>query len=303
MDLREIETFLALCEELHFGRTAQRLHLTTARVSQTIRGFEGRIGAPLFERTSRSVRMTPLGEELWSATASAYQQIDRAVAEAVTKARGIEGVLRVGFLGTGANESTSDIFGEFRTRHPACNLELVEVHCADPLTRLRSGEVDVLITRLPVTEPDLVVGPILVSEPRVLAVPVSHPFASLVSVSVEDLARDKVIDIAGPAPDYWWEAHVPQFTPAGRRVPRGAVVATFQELLTQVASGQGISPVVESVSRYFPRPDIALIPIRDMPNSEVALVWRAAGETALVRAFADISSGHVAIAKPVLATA
>jgi hypothetical protein len=127
----------------------------------------------------------------------------------------------------------------------------------------------VLITRLPVAEPDLVVGPILVSEPRMLAVPVSHPFASLVSVSVEDLASDKVIDIAGPAPDYWWEAHVPQFTTAGRRGHRGAVVATFQELLTQVAAGQGISPVVESVSRYFPRPDIALIPIRDMPNSEV----------------------------------
>ena len=303
MDLREIETFVALCEELHFGRTAQRLHLTTARVSQTIRAFERRVGAPLFERTSRSVRMTPLGEELHRATAPAYRQISDAVAAATTQARSMDGALRVGFLGTGANESTADIFGEFRTRHPACNLELVEVHCADPLTRLRAGEIDVLITRLPVAEPDLVVGPVLVSEPRMLAVPARHPFAALASVSVEDLARDTVIDIAGAAPDYWWEAHVPQFTPTGRRIPRGAAVATFLELLTQIAAGQGISPVVESVSRYFPRPDIALVPIRDMSNSEVALVWRSAGETARVRAFAEVASRFVAPSPPVLASA
>ncbi len=293
VELRELECFLVLTEELHFGRTAERLRVSQARVSQTIRALERRVGAPLFERTSRRVRITPLGEELCRNLEPAYRQIGWSLDRATAAARGIEGELRVGFLGSAANEHTPHILDKFRSRHPDSELVMTEVHCGDPLGPLRACEVDILFTRLPVDEPDLTVGPVVVSEPRSLAVPSGHPFARRESVSVEDLARDAVIDISGPAPDYWWESHVPRMTPNGKPIRRWRAAATFQELLALVATGQGISPVVESVSRYYARPDVALIPIRDMPDSEVALVWRSAGETARVRAFAQAAADVV----------
>ncbi|MFI0468705.1 LysR family transcriptional regulator [Saccharopolyspora sp. 5N102] len=287
VEFRELETFLVLTEELHFGRTAERLHVSPPRVTQNLQSLERRIGGRLFDRTSRRVALTPLGKQFWQDVKDAYRQLDRAVERASATARGIEGVLHVGFLGSGANEWTAELVTEFRTQHPGCELRMTEVHCADPLGPLRIGDVDALITRLPVAEPDLTVGPVLLSEPRMLAVPVDHPFAGRSSVSVEDLARVEVIDVVGPAPDYWWEFHVPTTTPGGRPISRRQAVRTFQELLTAIANGQGVSPVVESVSRYYARPDIALVPLRGMPDSEVALVWRTAGETARVRAFAE----------------
>jgi len=162
----ELEAFLVLAEELHFGRTAERLRRSQARVSQTIKKLERRIGAPLFERTSRRVALTPLGARLRDDLRPLYEGMDDAVARAVAAARGVDGVLRVGFLGSGA--LTAAILSTFRARHPGCQVRMRETHFADPLGPLRSGEVDVLITRLPVDEPDLTVGPVVLSEPRVL---------------------------------------------------------------------------------------------------------------------------------------
>ena len=78
MEMREIEVFLTLAEELHFGRAADRLHRTTSHVSQTIRLLERRIGGPLFERSSRRVALTPLGERLLADLGPAHQEIGRA---------------------------------------------------------------------------------------------------------------------------------------------------------------------------------------------------------------------------------
>lgn len=293
VDLREIEAFLAVADELHFGRAAERLQISQPRISQVVRTMERRIGAPLFARSSRKVELTPLGERLRSDLAPAYEALRSGIARARASARGVEGLLHVGFLGTAANELTQRILAAFRERHPGCEVKMTETHFADPLGPLRGGKVDILITRLPVEEPDLVVGPVVVREPRVLAVGAGHPFAGRKQVSMEDLARDRVFAVSASAPDYWWDFHVPPTTPGGAVIERGAAVATFQELLALVASGEGISPVAESVARYYGRPDIAYVPLPDAPPTEVALVWRADGLTARARALAQAAADVV----------
>ncbi|TDE42859.1 LysR family transcriptional regulator [Nonomuraea mesophila] len=280
-----MEIFLVLADERHFGRTAERLRLSQPRVSQTIKKLERRIGAPLFERTSRRVQLTPLGAQLRDDLQPLYQGMAEAMARATATARGVHGTLRVGFLGVGAGELSPTIMDTFRARHPGCEIQMRETHFSDPLGPLRAGEVDLLLTRLPVTEPDLTVGPVVLTEPRVLAVPARHPFSRRSSVSLEDLARDTVFGITGPAPGYWWDFHVPRSTPSGRAIPRGQDISTFQELLALIAAGQGISPVAASVERYYNRPDIAFIPLVDAPDTDVAVVWRTAADTARVRAF------------------
>lgn len=234
-----------------------------------------------------------MGSRLRDELEPLYREMREAIARVMAEARGVDGVLRVGFLGAGAGELTPALMNSFRARHPGCEIRMREIHFADPLGPLRADDVDVLITRLPVRERDLTVGPVVLSEPRVLAVPSGHPFARRTSVSLEDLARDTVFGVSGPAPDYWWDSHVPRFTPSGKPVPRGMDVATFQELLALIAAGQGISPVAASVQRYYDRPDIRFVPFDDAPPTEVAVVWRTLGATARVQAFAQAAQDAV----------
>ncbi|MGI5164613.1 LysR family transcriptional regulator [Spirillospora sp. CA-253888] len=287
MDKHEIETFLALADELHFGRTAERLLVSQARVSQTVRKLERRIGAPLFERTSRRVALTPLGRRLQDGLAPVYARLQQVEADVIAAARGVEGALRVGFLGAATGSLTPRILTGFRAAHPGVEIRMREVHPADPLGPLRADEVDVLLMRLPVREPDLTVGPVVLSERQVLAVPSGHPFARRESVRLADLAGETGFGVAGDAPDYWWDAQVPRRTPDGEPIRRGQPVATFQEMMTLISAGEGVAPVAASVCCFYARPDVVFVPLEDAPPTEVAVVWRTAGETAKNRAFAE----------------
>ncbi|WP_018349453.1 LysR family transcriptional regulator [Longispora albida] len=281
-----MEVFLVLAEELHFGRTAERLRISAARVSQTISKQERQIGAPLFERTSRKVTLTPIGQQFLAELRPAYEELRRVVETTVAVARGHEGTLTLGIMGAMGHE-IFPILDLFRARHPACALQLREAHFSDPFGPLRSGQVDVQLTWGPVREPDLAVGPEVYTESSVLAVPDGHPLAARQSVSLEDLAGYPVMAVPSQAPEYWIDAISPFRTPSGRPIARDTTVVTFQEVLTLVAAGVSITPVHAHAVKYYQRPGIVFVPIHDAQPCSWYLIWRAAGETTLVRAFAQ----------------
>ncbi|NEW42443.1 LysR family transcriptional regulator [Nocardia cyriacigeorgica] len=167
MDGQELEAFLTLSEELHFGRTADRLFVSRARISQLIQSLERRVGAPLFERTSRRVVLTPIGQQLREGLGPHVDGIHRALAKAADSARGIGGTLRVGFSSPRASELVVRIMADFRARHPDCDVQIREVHRSDRYGAVRRGELDMLLIEFPVDEPDLVTGPVLFSDERV----------------------------------------------------------------------------------------------------------------------------------------
>ncbi|HEU5421595.1 MAG TPA: LysR family transcriptional regulator [Streptosporangiaceae bacterium] len=286
MEQRDIEIFLVLAEDLHFGRTAERLHVSTARVSQTIRKLERQIGAALFERTSRRVTLTPIGARLAGDLRPAYQQIQDGIERAVAAGRGVEGVLRVGFIGTAVGQFLHQAAAGFRARHPGCEVQVSEARYGDILDLLRGGETDMMLVPVPVREPDLTAGPVLFREPSVLAVSARHPFARRSSVGLDDLAADKVLRPRS-LPDYMDRSLVPEQTPSGRLVERGPDFGTVQEMLSLIGSGQGIFPVPAHAATYDTRPDVAYVPIRDGLPRERRLVWRAAAETSRIRAFSQ----------------
>ncbi|ATO16651.1 LysR family transcriptional regulator [Micromonospora sp. WMMA2032] len=289
MELRDIEIFLTLTEELHFGRTAERLHVSQSRVSQSIKQQERRIGGGLFERTSRAVRLTPLGERLRERLRAGYDEIMSGIEEATATARGQAGTLTVGTMATQylSVEAALDLF---RQRHPQCELRLREILPTDPLGPLRAGAIDIGILWLPIREPDLTVGPVLHHEDLVLAVAADHPLASRGSVELEDLGDHPVVYPEGPIPDYVWEAHTPSTTPAGRPVRRGLGVHTLEEAFRGIAGGKVVSPVGSDVASTRQRGDITFLPITDGPVLHYAPVWRTGGETALVRAFVQAAT-------------
>jgi DNA-binding transcriptional LysR family regulator len=273
VELRDIEIFLTLAEELHFGHTAQRLHVSQARVSQAIKAQERRIGAALFDRTSRAVALTPLGKQLRDDLRAGYDTIQNGLATASESARGVSGTVRMGVMGTVGHE-IRDVIDLFRNRHPECDVALREIHFSDPFAALRAGELDLALLWRPVREPDLVNGSVLLTEGRVLAVWSGHELADRASVSMEDFGGRVFIDPGPNLPDYWIEALVPARTPSGRPIPRGPRVTTFHEVLTQVAAGECLTPLNEHVLRYYSHPGVVLVPVHDAPVTEWVLVWR-----------------------------
>jgi DNA-binding transcriptional LysR family regulator len=284
VELRDIEIFLALADELHFGRTAQRLHISQARVSQAIKKQERRIGGLLFERTSRTVTLTPLGYRLRDDLQQAYDLIQGGLDNATAAALGLRGTLRLGVMGALGNE-LRPVIEAFRARHPDCDIEITEFHFSEPFTRLRSGEVDLQLMWLPVREPDLTVGPVVLTEGRVLAVKAGSDLAAREEVSLEDLGGRTVLDPGTQVPDYWAEAMIPKQTPSGRSIPRGPHVRTFHEVFDHIATGEIVSPLNAHVVCYYTHPGITFLPIHDAPPTEWALVWAGANQSAHQRAF------------------
>ncbi len=284
VEQRDIEIFLTLAEELHFGRTAERLHVSTARVSQTIKKLERRIGTALFERTSRRVALTPIGRRLDDDLRPAYQQIREGIDRAIAAGRGVEGVLRVGFVGTAVGQFLHQVAETFHARYPDCQVQIREARYTDFLELLRADEIDVMLVPVPVQEPDLASSPVLFREPTVLAVSARHPLARRASISLEDLAAEKVLRPRS-IPDYMDESLVPRQTPAGKPIERGPDFSTVQEMLSLIGAGKGIFPVPAHARRYDTRPDITYIPIRDGLPRERRLTWRITAETSRIRAF------------------
>ncbi|MEO3792528.1 LysR family transcriptional regulator [Nonomuraea sp. B10E15] len=291
MEFRELECFVVLSEELHFARTAERLYLSPGRVSQLMRSLETRIGGRLFQRTSRRVRLTPLGERFLADLRPAYEGLATAVSRAKAAAREVTGVLRVGFLATPTDVVTGSVRA-FESRHPGCEVELVEIPLSDPFGRLRAGRVDIAFTLLPVDEPDLAVGEGLNRVSYELGVSTRHPLAGRASIGAEELAGLPLIGLDGPAPRAWRERVAPSVTPSGRPIPRAGTVTTSQEGLTQVALGRGGMLFCAPTAAHHRRPDVRFVPVAGLPPSILGLAWARAAETAAIRAFRDAAARH-----------
>jgi DNA-binding transcriptional LysR family regulator len=276
IDLRELRVFLTLAEELHFGRTAERLHLTSSRVSQSLRELEDKLGAQLVHRTSRRVELTSFGERFVGEVGPAYGELLRVLEHAHGAARSLEGSLRLGlFSGPAEGPHLVGIIDAFRGLHPECEVDIVQLSWDDPLAQLRGGDVDLIACWLPLEQRDLVVGPILTRQRRVLAVAREHPLAERATISFEELA-----DHAVPRFDGWprelHEALCPTKTPSGRAIPGVRIPVgerNFLEIAHRLARQEFVFPTVASVTPIGHH-DPVYVPIKGMAPARSALVWR-----------------------------
>lgn len=281
MERREIEIFLTLAEELHFGRTADRLLVSQARVSQTIKKLERRFGVALFDRTSRRVAITPVGAALYTDLRAGHDRIERGVAAAMAAGRGVTGTLTVGLEAPAVAELAAPVFTRFRERNPGVEVVFREAGFVDPLDLLRTGEVDVTVTNGPVDEDGFDEGPVVYQEPVVLAVARDHRLARRSSVTLADLD-----DLDGEAVFRAGRRAAPY-----RREPEPQV-ATLLDLMARVAAGEGVCPLAAHAADYFARPTLAMVPFEaGLPPVSWVLCWRTGARTARVSALADATRG------------
>ena len=286
IELREIRVFLALAEELHFGRAAERLGLTQSRVSQSLRELELKLGERLVHRTSRRVSLTAAGERFLAEVAPAHQRL-----MAVLEGASHTATLRIGLLTSiTAGPRLIELIGAFEARHPGCSVEVKELALSDRFEPLRRGEVDVMAGWLPADEPDLVVGPTLAHEAWMLAVAADHPLSERAEVTTDDIADYEVSDVRGMVPAELLGVIVPEHAASGRPMKRRRLKHhDWSELTTMIARGKLVHPTTASIAEQFTQPDIRCVPIADMPAWPSALVWRRGDRSPWLRAFAGVA--------------
>ncbi|MFG3254865.1 LysR substrate-binding domain-containing protein [Streptomyces sp. NPDC048172] len=287
MQLRDIEIFLTLAEELHFGHTAERLGIAQASVSQSIAKQERSIGALLFERTSRTVRLTDVGRQLRDDLTPIPGALRRSLDRATRAARGGSAVLRVGMIGENAHDLLP-FWEAFRARHPQWRLQVRLSPFVQPFESLRRGDLDVLVAWLPVEEPDLSVGPVICTEPMVAMVSARHALVDEKAVSMETFGDHGLFGAGTAQPAYWEDAYSPFATPSGRPIERVHTVAACEEVPTIVATSDAIDLTSAHAARYSARPDIAYLPVTDSHTLRWGLVWRSDAESEPVRALAQV---------------
>lgn len=288
MELRDIEIFLALAEELHFGRAAERLYVSQARVSQAIAKQERRLNAVLFDRCNRrDVRLTPVGRQLRDDLLPVYASMRESLERARVATRRATNAVRVGMI-PGNVHYLRGYWQEFRRRHPETALEFRHAPFTDPFAALRNGELDVLVTWLPVAEEDLTVGPTLFVDGRAVAVSSEHELAVRDSVQAEMFGDFPITSARVPA--YWGNTLVPEQTPAGRAIERGPLVTDMERLLFLIGHGEVFHLFPAHSVPYWSRPDIAWRPAVGLPPLTFAMVWRTGSEGDAIRSLARVAA-------------
>src|SRR5437762_2812218 len=242
VELRELRIFLVLADELHFGRTAERLRISQPGVSEAVRVLESRLGVKVFDRTSRRVRLTAPGEDLKRSLGPALAALDQALTQTSELSHAVRGLLRVGFVLTTEGPALSRLIAAFQARYPACEVRLQEVETFDAYRALRRGDIDVLCNWLAVDEPDLTAGTAFAHYHRALAVTPTHRLAAQHTVSIEDLADEEVALLPPTTPSAVYDLLIPPRTPSGRPIRRTHPVQTINEILSLVAPGHIVHP-------------------------------------------------------------
>lgn len=281
MEIRDIQAFLALAEELHFGRAAQRLHMTQPPLSLRIRKLEEELGVPLFERTSRSVRLTEAGRVFQAQAPRVLESLDRAAHLARAAAAGQAGRLRVGFVGPALDTGFPQCLKRFAQHYPDVRLELEEAVTEALVRALDEDRLDAALVRLHGHRLEGLDTRLYHTDRYLLAVPADHPLAALQATGLAALHGEPLILYPRAMQPALHDAMLAAFSAAGA-VPRIVQEARSKRATLALASaGLGMA-LVPASARNAPQPGVAWLEVEDpLPAVRIHLAWRPGGSPVL----------------------
>jgi DNA-binding transcriptional LysR family regulator len=281
--LRDLRYFVAVAEELHFGRAAERLHLSQPALSKQIRALETTLRAQLLRRDRRQVELTAAGTALYTVARDLLRDWDEGVAVVADAAAAESRVLRVGTLTSIGRALYPAIIDHFAKRQPGWQVELRSFGWGDATGGLRERATDAAFVWLPVDDPSID-SEVLAVERRFVALSVAHPLAGRSSVGFDEIADQPITALpasAGPARDYWLAVSARGGVPA--RV--AAEVSSADEVFEIVASGAAITLLAEGNAAIYARPGIVCVPVSDLSPARLAIAWRRGERRLAVRDF------------------
>lgn len=250
MELRHLRYFVAVAEELHFGRAAQRLHIAQPPLSQQVRQLEAELGVALLTRSTRRVELTRAGEAYLARARAVLADVDAAGHEARSIAAGRAGRVAVGFTGSATYDLLPRLSRRLRAELPDVDVELHgELLTPSQTARLLTGELDIGVLRPPVEDEAIAVRT-LRHEPLVVALPDAHPLVAapgVAAVHLADLAAEPFVTYPSQHRSVVHEAVRAACAEAGFVPQAVAEVAETSTLVSFVAAGLGVALVPGSV--------------------------------------------------------
>ncbi|MFF3988041.1 LysR substrate-binding domain-containing protein [Streptomyces sp. NPDC001797] len=267
MELRQLSYFVAVAEELHFGRAAERLHIVQSAVSQQIQRLERELGAELFDRSPRRVRLTGAGERLLPEARAVLAAAERARAAVAAPAG-----LRIG-TSTGLGAHLDRVLDAFARRAPGVPVELFSLPAAERLARVAGGRLDAAFVRAVEPVPGVRVRP-LWPDPLVAALPATHPLAGRAEIGVEELAGLRLALVGRRTNPALVDLVVGACRAAGFEPLPGPSTGSLQDTLASIGTlphsrlrSSGGTPVLWTVvyasqARVLHSPRVAFVPFR-----------------------------------------
>jgi DNA-binding transcriptional LysR family regulator len=286
MELRQLRYFVALAEDLHFGRAAKRVGLTQPPLSQAIKKLEADLGVRLFERTRRCVALTHAGAEFLEEARLVLARAAQAVDRAQRADRGEVGRLVVGFLPVTAYTLLPLLLRDFVARFPGVKLDLCELGLPQQFEALRRGDIEVGLLRPPVADAELA-WEVIFEEQYILALPASHSLRALSRVPAKRLAREPFVSFPH-LPGLVSRDLVTGFCLRAGFTPRVVQEALqMQTVIGLVSAGIGVALVPDS-ARMIGLPGVVYRPLRERtPFARIALAWRRADGSPVLAGFVE----------------
>ncbi|MEU6378227.1 LysR substrate-binding domain-containing protein [Streptomyces sp. NPDC046909] len=281
--LRDLRYFLAVAEELHFTRAAERLYVSQPALSKQVRALERQLGVELFRRDRHGVALTGAGEALLP---YARRVLD-AWAEGATALATRRSTLVVGMsTSPGRGGLLPAVRSRFTAAHPDAELQVRQVSWSDPTAGLADGDADVAFVWLPLPDAERYTWTVVAEEPRLVALPEGHPLADRAELDFADLADEPFLALprsAGPLRDYWLalDEH------PGRTVRVGAEIAGTEETYEALVAGLGICLVAAGNTPLISLGGVVTRPVRGVSPSRYVLAWRKGDRRPLVRGYAE----------------
>ena len=284
MDLHQLESFLAVAEELHFGRAAERLHIAQPPLSRTIKQLERELGAPLFERTTRSVRLTSAGEALLDPARQVLEGCRVARRAVHSAGRGETGRVRMGFAGPSSHLLVGQLGRLVREWHPGIELSLQSTTYAhEGLRAVLDGTLDLAIVRWTM-EPPSISHRIVTVEHYVLVVPNGHRLAGRKMVSLADCRDEQFVTLPADPGSSVRGAFVRAAYDAGYTPDIVQTAPDSWTAMALVAAGVGITFSVDVAVANVIQDGVTVLPLQEGRTPTYSrLAWRAGDHNPALR--------------------
>ena len=293
MELRHLRYFVAVAEELHFGRAARRLNLAQPPLSQQILALEEELGVKLFVRTSRRVELTMEGRLFLDHARRVLAQAREAVDTVKAAGRGESGKLAIGYVTSAVYMLVPAILREFHRERPAVELRCFEMNASRQIQALRLREIDVGVLRTSIIDPTLTLVKLL-REPLVLAMPSDHPLVQRPRLRLRALAQDAFVVVPQIHSPAFYNAVIESCRRAGFAPHVTQEATEGHTILALVAAGLGVALVPETLKAWS-RPGVVF---RDLPGQtaevDLLLASRRDDRSVLVSRFIEIARDVVA---------